>query len=99
MNAVESLERDVAMCGVPLGDVRALGKRYERAIQSGSCADWIELYVGVFVTLLRNSHRTRRAEESAARRMLELLGDDLGVQLFNEEALQEVQGALLQPAA
>ncbi|SRR5579872_6988098 len=99
MNAVESLERDIAMCGVPLGEVRALGKRYDRAIERGLCADWIELYVGVFVTLLRNSHRTRRADEFAAYRMLELLGDDLGVQLFNEEALREVQGALMQPAA
>lgn len=87
MNQTQSLERDVIDCGVPLGDARALRKRYERAIASGSCADWIELYVGTFVTLLRCAHRTRRAQPQAAKRLLCLLGDDLGAQLFDEDAL------------
>jgi len=80
MTNVESLERDVLDCGVPLGDARAVGKRYERAIQSGACADWIELYVGVFVTVLRGAHRTHRAHPQAAQRLLTLLADDLGTQ-------------------
>ena len=99
MNTVQSLERDVVACGAPLGDAHALGKRYERALESGSCADWIELYVGTFVTLLRNAHRTRIADTQAARRLLQLIGDDLGAQLFDEEALRQVETALMRPAA
>ncbi|HET6895555.1 MAG TPA: hypothetical protein VFH72_09280 [Candidatus Baltobacteraceae bacterium] len=91
MSNAESLERDVVDCGVPLGDARALRKRYERALQSGACADWIELYVGTFVTLLRTAHRTRRAQPDAARRLLCLLADDLGAQLFDEEALARIR--------
>lgn len=99
MSEVQSLERDVALCGAPLGDARALGKRYERALQSGSCADWIELYVGTFVTLLRNAHRTRTADPQAAQRLLQLIGDDLGVQLFDQDALRQVEMALMRSAA
>jgi hypothetical protein len=99
MTSVESLERDVVDCGVPLGDARALRKRYERAIASGICADWIELYVGTFVTLLRCTHRTHSADAGAARRMLQLLGDDLGVQLFDEEARSQLEHALFAAAA
>jgi hypothetical protein len=99
MSNVESLERDVVDCGVPLGDARALRKRYERAVATGVCADWIELYIGTFVTLLRNTHRTRVADAAAARRLLQLLGDDLGVQLFDEEARSQLEHALFAAAA
>lgn len=99
MTNVESLERDVVECGVPLGDARALRKRYERALQSGSCADWIELYLGVFVTLLRNAHRTRTAQRAAAHRLLQLLNDDLGRKLFDADALLRVEAALMRSAA
>lgn len=87
ITSVESLERDVLNCGVPLGDARALGKRYERALQSGACADWMELYIGTFVTLLRGAHRTRVADYDACKRLVQLLSDDLGAQLFDEGAL------------
>lgn len=88
MNQIESLERDVLDCGVPLGESRALTKRYERALLSGACADWIELYVGIFATLLRHPHRTRAANPEAAQHLLQLLSDDLGAQLFDDDALQ-----------
>lgn len=99
MNAVESLERDVVLCGAPLGDARLLGKCYERALRSQACADWIELYVGTFVTLLRNAHRTRIADGAAAARLFALVGDDLGRQLFDEDACRQLERALLQSAA
>lgn len=86
MTNVESFERDILDCGVPLGDARAVRKRYERALQSGVCVDWIELYVGVFVTLLRGVNRTGPAQPQAAKRLLLLLADDLGMQLFDEDA-------------
>lgn len=91
MTNVESFERDVLDCGVPLGDARVVRKRYERAIQSGACADWIEFYVGAFVTVLRCAHRTRRAQPEAAQRLLTLLADDLGIQLFDDDALGQVR--------
>jgi hypothetical protein len=99
MTNLESLERDVLDCGVPLGEARALRKRYERALKSGFCADWIELYVGTFVTLLRCTHRTRLADPSAARRLLQLLGDDLGIQLFDDDARLQLERALVKTAA
>ncbi len=99
MTSVESLERDVLECGVPLGEARALGRRYERALRSGSCADWIELYVGVFVTLLRSTHRTRTPDRAAAGRMLRLIGDDLGLQLFDDDARRKLELAIMRPAA
>lgn len=99
MTNVESLERDVVDCGVPLGDARALCARYERAMASGVCADWIELYVGVFVTLLRTTHCTRRADAGAAQRLLRLIGDDLGAQLFDDDARLQVEAVLLRAAA
>lgn len=95
----ESLERDVVACGVPLRDSRVLGACYRRALQSGSSADWIELYVGTFVTLLRKPHQTCHADSAAAQRLLQLLNDDLGSQLFDTEALQQVQSALHLSAA
>lgn len=94
MTNVQSLERDVLDCGVPLGEVRALVKRYERALCTGSSADWIELYVGTFVTLLRVAHRTRPADALAAERLLQLMGDDLGMQLFDEEARHDLTQVL-----
>jgi hypothetical protein len=99
MNTVESLERDVADCGVPLADARALRFRYERALLSGSCADWIELYVGLFVTLLRAAHCTRVADAGAATRMLLLVNDDLGTQLFDADARSQVAMELTRAAA
>jgi hypothetical protein len=99
MTTVQSLERDVLNCGVPLGDARALGKRYERALQSGVCADWMELYIGTFVTLLRGAHRTLTADPQAAVRLLQLLSDDLGTQLFDDEARHRLESLLIVPAA
>lgn len=99
MTNVESFERDVVHCGVPLGEARALRKRYERALRSGSCADWIELYIGTFVTLLRGTHRTRNADSAAAQRLLQLLCDDLGTQLFDDDARRRLESALVLHAA
>jgi hypothetical protein len=95
MNAVESFERDVADCGVPVGEVLEIGKRYRRALESGSCVDWMELYVGTFVTLLRRAHYARAASVDAARRLLDLLGDDLGVQLFDASARRQLERSIL----
>jgi hypothetical protein len=99
MTTVEAYERDVLDCGVPLGEARALRKRYERALNSGICADWIELYVGTFATLLRCTHRTRHADLSASRRLLQLVCDDLGVQLFDDDARLQLELALMHTAA
>ncbi len=95
MTTVESLERDVLACGVPLGDTHGLVKRYERALRTGSGADWIELYVGTFVTLLRDAHRTCAADSGAANRLLRLLEDDLGMQLFDGDARARLHRSLL----
>ena len=99
MNIVESLERDVVACGAPLGEARVVGNCYRRALLSGLCADWIELYIGTFVTLLRGAHVTRCADPDAAARLLQLLGDDLGAQLFDEDARRQLELALLRFAA
>jgi hypothetical protein len=96
---VASLERDVLECGVPLGEVRALAKRYRRALESGSAADWIELYLGTFVTLLHRANRTKTADRASALRMMQLLNDDLGMQLFDGEAIARVEASLLRSAA
>lgn len=99
MTTLESLERDVLDCGVPLGEARALRKRYERALASRAAADWIELYLGTFVTLLRSTHRTRSADPAAAQRLLQLLSDDLGSDLFDDDARSKLQLALAFTAA
>lgn len=99
MNTIESFERDVVACGAPLGEARHITRCYERALLSGSCADWIELYVGTFVTLLRGANLTQSADQRAAARLLQLLGDDLGMQLFDQEARRRLELALLRAAA
>jgi hypothetical protein len=88
------MERDLLDCGVPIGDVRALVNRYARALETGACVDWIELYVGIFATLMRNSNRTRVADSSAARRLLLLLDDDLGSKIFDRDARMQLALAL-----
>lgn len=94
MTNVESLERDVLDCGVPFGDARAVRKRYERAIESGACADWIEFYVGAFVTLLRGVNRTGPVHVEAAKRLLQLFADDLGTQLFDDDARRRLRAVV-----
>ncbi len=88
------MERDLLDCGVPIGDVRSLLNRYARAMETGACVDWIELYVGIFATLLRSSHRTRVADSSAAHRLLLLLDDDLGSKIFDRDARAELAQVL-----
>jgi hypothetical protein len=84
--AVESFKCDVLDCGVPAPQAEALEERYVRALESGAHVDWIELYVGIFATLMRDMHRTRLADASAARAMLQLVNDDLGCELFDWQA-------------
>jgi hypothetical protein len=88
------MERDLLDCGVPIGDVRTLMQRYARALESGAYVDWIELYVGIFATLVRNSNRTRVADSAAAHRLLLLLEDDLGSKMFDREAHRELASIL-----
>jgi hypothetical protein len=84
------MESDLLGCGVPIGDVRALVNRYARAVETGACVDWIELYVGIFATLMRYSNRTRVADSAAAQRLLLLLDDDLGSRIFDRDARAEL---------
>jgi hypothetical protein len=88
------MERDLLDCGVPIGDVRALVNRYARALETGAYVDWIELYVGIFATLMRDSNRTRVADSAAASRMMLLLEDDLGSKIFDIDARAQVALAL-----
>lgn len=88
------MERDLLDCGVPLGDVRLLVNRYARAVETGACVDWIELYVGIFATLMRSSHRTRVADSAAAHRLLLLMDDDLGSKMFDPAARDELARVL-----
>lgn len=99
MEALGNFERDLLDCGVPLGDVRTLLGRYRRALGSGSHFDWIELYVGMFATLLQRAHRTRPADPSAAQRALMLMNDDLGAALFDDTAREHLAAALSRAAA
>lgn len=93
MNAIHAFERDLVECGVAATDVHALGNRYARALETASHVDWIELYVGVFATIKRSAHCLREANESALRRILLMLNDDLGSDLFEEEARAELAQA------
>lgn len=86
MSTIDWLERDLLQCGVPFAEVRTLGNCYARALETQSHIEWIELYVGIFATLRRSMHRTRSADAEALERMLLLLNDDLGSQLFEEDA-------------
>jgi hypothetical protein len=89
-------------CGVPSAQAHALGNRYARALETRSHIDWIELYVGIFATLRRGVHQTRAADAAALERMLLLINDDLGMQLFEEEARRELAqagGAASRPIA
>lgn len=88
------MESDLLDCGVPIGDVRLLMNRYARALETGAYVDWIEVYVGVFATLMRSSNRTRVADASASDRMLLLLDDDLGSKIFDRDARDELALAL-----
>jgi hypothetical protein len=99
VEALGNFERDLLDCGVPLGDVRMLLSRYRRALGSGSHFDWIELYVGMFATLLQRAHRTRPADPSAAQRALLLVNDDLGSSLFDDSARLHLAAALSHAAA
>lgn|GEM_PF-3230928 len=100
MSTIDAFERDLLDCGVPHAEVRALGNRYARALETRSHIDWIELYVGIFATLRASVHRTRAAREAALDRILLLINDDLGSELFAEEArarLAQAGGAASRP--
>jgi hypothetical protein len=84
------LERDLLDCGIPYGQVQPLAIRYVRALETNSHLDWIELYVGVFATLRRSLNYTRSADPSALERILQLINDDLGSELFSPEARAEL---------
>lgn len=90
MSTIDALERDLLDCGVPFDDAHTLGNRYARALETRSLVDWIELYVGIFATLRRGVHLTHTANEDALTRVLLLLNDDLGSELFEEEARAEL---------
>ena len=90
MDTVDLFENDLLDCGVPVVEVRPLTNRYARALQSKSHVDWIELYVGVFATVMRNMHRTGQAKAPAAERVLQLINDDLGSDLFDGPAREQL---------
>lgn len=96
---VESLERDLLDCGVPIFAVRPLSTRYVRALASRADLDWIELYVGIFATVLRGMHATHKADASAAERIVLLMNDDLGRDLFDASARAQLALALQGAAA
>lgn len=90
MSVLDSLEWDLIGCGVPASEAAALADRYARAMETGSHADWIELYVGIFATLRRALDNGGPRSRPALERMLLLLNDDLGAQLFDREAREEL---------
>ncbi|HZZ64307.1 MAG TPA: hypothetical protein VFE17_02320 [Candidatus Baltobacteraceae bacterium] len=96
---VRSLEWDLIECGVPAAEAGAVGGCYAAALESGACIEWIAAYAGVFATLAQGMHRTRAADTAAARRLLLLINDDLGVSLFDCEARTELMRALVGCAA
>ena len=99
MSSVESFERDVLDCGVPQEEVRRLGDRYTRALETGRYVDWIELYVGTFATLLQRANSTKFAERGATERLMRLMDDDLGSKIFDRDARAELMLALDRGAA
>lgn len=90
MSTIDLLERDLLDCGVPSSEVATLAIRYARALETNSHIDWIELYVGIFATLRRSLHHTHPAKGPALERILLLINDDLGSELFSEDARQEL---------
>lgn len=84
MSTLDFFERDLLDCGVPFGEAKVLVQRYARALETRSHVDWIELYIGIYMTLRRDVNRTRTADPAALERMRMLLNDDLGSQLFEE---------------
>ena len=96
---VRSLECDLVDCGVPAAEADAVGRCYAAALESGACIEWIAAYAGVFASLCQGMHRTRAADAGAARRLLLLINDDLGVALFDDEARTDLMRALVGCAA
>lgn len=94
MSSVEAFERDVLDCGVPLDEVRRLGDRYTRALETGGYVEWIELYVGTFATLLQRANSTKSADRNASQRLMRLIDDDLGSKIFDRDARVELMLAL-----
>lgn len=90
MSTLESLEWDLIGCGVPASEAAALADRYSRALETGSHADWIELYVGIFATVRRCLDNGSPPSRPALERVLLLLNDDLGTQLFDDDARAEL---------
>ncbi len=73
-----------------MDDVYAVGARYARAIAGGSYVDWIEMYIGVFAALSRSLHAGGTAKTEALERLLLLINDDLGSQIFDAQAREEL---------
>ena len=90
MSTLESLQWDLIGCGVPAPEATALADRYARALETGSHADWIELYVGIFATVRRCLDNGGPPSRPALERVLLLINDDLGTQLFDDEARAEL---------
>lgn len=96
---VPSLERDLLDCGVPFNDAHAVGSRYAAALETGAYVEWLAVYIGIFASLSRGMHRTRNASTAAARRLLLLLNDDLGSELFDRQSRVALESALAGSAA
>ena len=90
MNAIERFEEDLQGSGVAVDEVKTLGLAYLRSIVRGSRADWVELYVGVFAAVSRGVRESAAVDPEAVERMLLLLDDDLGSQLFALEARSDL---------
>jgi hypothetical protein len=84
------LEWDLIGCGVSASEATALADRYARALETGSHADWIELYVGIFATVRRSLDNGAPPSRAALERVLLLINDDLGTQLFDVDARKEL---------
>jgi hypothetical protein len=84
------LEADLLDCGVSREAADVLGSSYARAISASLEARWIEFYVAVFTTLSRSLRAARAVNAHAVRRLLYLVNDDLGAQLFDVEAREHL---------